>query len=77
MSQKLEEAAQLIEAAEPGTVHLLQLTDCHIFAEAGARLLGLDTRDSLERVCAAAMQDQDTLTVRALQNAELLLFDMA
>lgn len=57
MSQPLEEAAQLIEAAEPGTVHLLQLTDCHIFAEPDQRLLGLDTRDSLEQVCAAALRD--------------------
>ena len=36
--------------AENDSVLLVQLTDSHLFAEAGGKLLGLDTAESLQRV---------------------------
>ena len=36
--------------AEKDSVLLVQLTDSHLFAEAGGKLLGMDTGESLQRV---------------------------
>ncbi len=36
--------------ADAAVVRLVQISDCHLFGDAGQRLLGLDTRASLERV---------------------------
>ncbi len=47
-----------LEAARDGILRLVQLTDCHIFADAESRLLGMDTRDSLRAVCAAIEREQ-------------------
>ena len=35
---------------ENDSVLLVQLTDSHLFAEAGGKLLGMDTAESLQRV---------------------------
>lgn len=37
---------------------LVQLSDSHLFAEAGGRLLGMDTADSLRRVVARVLEEQ-------------------
>lgn len=52
---KLEEQIRQIEPRQAGAPELVQLTDCHIFADPGQRLLGLDTRHSFETVLAAAI----------------------
>lgn len=49
-------AAQTQELAPSGeSVSLVQITDCHIFAQRRARLRGFDTRASFEAVRAAAV----------------------
>ncbi len=58
MSTFPEEEIQQITA---DAVRLVQLTDCHICAEAGKRLHGLDTRYSFEAVSAAAMAEYGEL----------------
>lgn len=40
------------------SVLLVQLTDSHLFAEAGGRLLGMDTADSLARVVDLVLEEQ-------------------
>ncbi|QMV64133.1 3',5'-cyclic-AMP phosphodiesterase [Pseudomonas berkeleyensis] len=45
----------------PSTNHsvlLVQLSDSHLFAEADGKLLGMDTRDSLQRVIERVLQEQ-------------------
>lgn len=39
-------------------VHLVQLTDSHLFADAQGTLLGMNTRDSLQRVIDKVLQEQ-------------------
>ena len=39
-------------------LHILQVTDCHLFAEPGATLLGVRVRDSLEAVLRAACAER-------------------
>jgi len=41
--------------AEKDSVLLVQLTDSHLFAEAGGKLLGMDTAESLQRVVDLAL----------------------
>lgn len=55
MTDSLEQDPQSIEPVEAAAVQLLQLTDCHILASPGERLLGLDTRRSFEAVSADAI----------------------
>ncbi len=50
-----------LEAAPDDVLRLAQITDCHIFADAESRLLGLDTRESLRAVCAAIEREQPDL----------------
>ncbi len=45
-------------AAPAGILRLVQITDCHIFADAESRLLGIDTRASLRAVCGAIEREQ-------------------
>ena len=40
------------------SVLLVQLSDSHLFSEADGRLLGMETRDSLQRVIERALQEQ-------------------
>ncbi|WP_312374763.1 3',5'-cyclic-AMP phosphodiesterase [Stutzerimonas nitrititolerans] len=40
------------------SVLLVQLTDSHLFAEAGGKLLGMDTAESLERVVDLVLEEQ-------------------
>ncbi len=47
-----------LEAARDDVLRLVQITDCHIFADAESRLLGMDTRASLRAVCAAIEREQ-------------------
>ena len=47
-----------LEAARAGTLRLVQITDCHIFADPESRLLGIDTRASLRAVCRAIEREQ-------------------
>ncbi len=47
-----------LEAAQTDVLRLVQITDCHIFADAESRLLGMDTRASLRAVCAAIEREQ-------------------
>lgn len=42
-------------AADSNVAHLVQITDCHIFAAAEERLYGLDTRQSFTEVIQAAI----------------------
>lgn len=46
-----------VDPAEPGELRIIQFTDCHILATAGACLRGMDTRRSFEAVMAAALRD--------------------
>ena len=46
-----------IQQIAADAVRLVQLTDCHIFADAGKRLYGLDTRHSFEAVSADALAE--------------------
>ena len=52
---KLE--ADSLTPAIPGLLRLAQITDCHIYGTAEARLRGMDTRRSFERVQAAALRN--------------------
>lgn len=61
MNSILEENPQLVEPVEPGSVQLVQITDCHIFANAQEKLLGLNTRHSFEAVKAAVVKDAGDL----------------
>jgi len=53
MSSIPEEPPKLLAPAEPGSVQLVQITDCHICADADERLKGINTRRSFETVRAA------------------------
>ena len=44
--------------AEKDSVLLVQLTDSHLFAEAGGKLLGMDTAESLKRVVDLVLDEQ-------------------
>ncbi len=66
LSSELDEGAELEYSFDGRRRGFLQVVRGEIELD-GEQLVAGD---------AAAMQDQDTLTVRALQNAELLLFDM-
>ncbi len=50
-----------IQPIAADAVNLVQLTDCHICADAGSRLYGLDTRHSFEAVSAAALSEYGEL----------------
>ena len=50
-----------LEAARNDVLRLVQISDCHIFADAESRLLGMDTRESLRAVCAAIEREQPGL----------------
>lgn len=56
MSSNLEEHPQLLEPAEPGSVQLVQITDCHICASGREKLQGVNTRRSFEAVKAAIIE---------------------
>lgn len=43
---------------ENDSVLLVQLTDSHLFAEAGGKLLGMDTAESLQRVVDLVLDEQ-------------------
>ncbi|MHC6227708.1 3',5'-cyclic-AMP phosphodiesterase [Pseudomonas sp. X10] len=43
---------------DPAPVHVVQLSDSHLFAEVGGALLGMNTRDSLQRVVAQIRREQ-------------------
>ena len=45
-------------SAAANSVLLVQLSDSHLFAEADGRLLGMDTRDSLQRVIDLVLAEQ-------------------
>ncbi len=45
-------------SATESSVLLVQLSDSHLFAEADGKLLGMDTRDSLQRVVERVLQEQ-------------------
>ncbi|WP_439860740.1 3',5'-cyclic-AMP phosphodiesterase [Pseudomonas sp. MBLB4136] len=45
-------------SAVESSVLLVQLSDSHLFAEAGGKLLGMDTQDSLQRVIELVLQEQ-------------------
>ncbi|CAG8864056.1 3',5'-cyclic adenosine monophosphate phosphodiesterase CpdA [Pseudomonas fluorescens] len=49
---------QPIQPSESSPVHVLQLTDSHLFADAQGSLFGLNTRDSLRHVIAQARREQ-------------------
>ena len=53
--------AERLTTANPGVVRLVQITDCHIFAAAGERLRGMDTRSSYEAVLSAAILEHPNL----------------
>jgi len=61
MSKTAEEKNQQITAAEPGVVSLVQITDCHIFAEAENCLRGVNTRHSFEAVSKAVIDNSGHL----------------
>jgi len=56
MSSNLEEHPQLLESAAPGSVQLVQITDCHICAGAEEKLQGLNTRHSFDAVKTAIIE---------------------
>lgn len=56
MSAALVENTQRVEPLEADVVQLVQITDCHIFADAGEKLHGLNTRDSFEAVKFAVIE---------------------
>lgn len=43
--------------AEDQTLRIVQVTDCHLFAEPDGKLLGMETRDSLNRVLELVAQE--------------------
>lgn len=47
-----------IQASEAGLVRLVQITDCHIFADPAGCLLGLNTRESFEAVCSRMQKEE-------------------
>lgn len=47
--------------AENDSVLLVQLTDSHLFAESGGKLLGMDTADSLQRVVDLVLEEQSRI----------------
>ena len=49
--------------ATDASVLLVQLSDSHLFAEDGARLLGMDTAHSLEKVVERVAREQPELLV--------------
>lgn len=48
-----------LEPADADRLRIVQLTDCHILADADGRLRGVDTRRSFEAVLAAALGERD------------------
>ncbi|MEG1362443.1 MAG: hypothetical protein RSC69_07785 [Lachnospiraceae bacterium] len=44
-------------------VYLVQLTDSHLFADPHATLLGMNTRDSLQRVIEKVREEQPRIDV--------------
>lgn len=42
-------------------VHVVQLTDAHLFADPAGTLLGLNTRDSLRHVVAQVQREQPAI----------------
>lgn len=48
---------QSIPSPDPSPVHVLQLTDSHLFADEQGSLFGLNTRDSLQHVIAQARRE--------------------
>ncbi|MBT8435364.1 MAG: 3',5'-cyclic-AMP phosphodiesterase [Gammaproteobacteria bacterium] len=61
MSNTAEEKIQKISAAESDRVSLVQITDCHIFAEADNCLQGVHTRHSFEAVSEAVIANSGHL----------------
>jgi len=55
---KSEEKPAVIDPLQQGIVRLVQITDCHVFADSGEGLRGVDTRQSLAAVSAAIRRDQ-------------------
>lgn len=49
---------QPIQSPESSPIHVLQLTDSHLFADEQGSLFGLNTRDSLRHVIALARREQ-------------------
>ena len=56
-----ENSSQTLQPTDPAVVRLLQITDCHILAEARDCLKGMNTRASFEAVCQTAMADNTGL----------------
>ena len=50
-------------AAPSSSVLLVQLSDSHLFAEADGTLLGMNTRDSLEKVVERVLAEQSDIDV--------------
>ncbi|TBU88031.1 3',5'-cyclic-AMP phosphodiesterase [Phytopseudomonas dryadis] len=50
--------SSVLRSAADSSVLLVQLTDSHLFAEADGKLLGMETRDSLQRVIELVLQEQ-------------------
>ena len=46
------------DSREPPKLHVLQITDCHLFPSAATKLLGVPTSDSLAAVLAAACRER-------------------
>jgi Icc protein len=53
-----ESALPSVSAVNPDAVLLVQLTDSHLFAEADSTLLGMNTRESLQRVIELVREQQ-------------------
>jgi Icc protein len=61
MSEVLVEDSRRVEPLEADVVQLVQITDCHIFANAAEKLRGLNTRDSFEAVKSAVIESGASL----------------
>ena len=59
MSQASTTQALTLDKPASAPVRLVQITDCHIYADADTRMRGMNTRHSLEAVCALIARDRD------------------
>lgn len=57
MKQSDDNNTQLITPTSDEVLRLLQITDCHVFAEPEACLRGLNTRSSFEATCKRLIED--------------------
>lgn len=61
MLDSSEISVQALNVNDDTVVRLLQLTDCHILADVAQRMKGMNTRQSFEAVCRAAIADNPGL----------------